>query len=289
VLKARIESGGLELVPVVFNAMSALMAERSGFGCAYVGGASLGYLRGSTEAALTALDFAAVGAEIRAATPLPLIADAGVGWGDPVHMHRFVPLLEAAGYEAIELEDQVVPKRVHHHVGVEHMVPAEEMAAKVREAVAARRSERTIIIARTNALPGDADDALRRCDVYAEAGADMLFPVCGDPEKLRYFGARAPLPLMMMVHPGRSFSSLGLSPDELGSLNFRLVVDAITPFALMFEALASAYDGLRAAPPHDPMLGTLAAANALVGMDRLLDVERRTTEKPGRGESGSRT
>src|SRR4030067_210463 len=78
---------------------------------------------------------------------------------------------EAAGFAAIEIEDQLVPKRAHHHVGIEHMIPMELMAAKVKEAVAARRSAEFVIIARTNAMrASDIDDALRRGEAYRAAG-----------------------------------------------------------------------------------------------------------------------
>ena len=72
-------------------------------------------------------------------------------------------MAEAAGFAAIEIEDQLVPKRAHHHVGIEHMIPIELMAAKVREAVAARRSADFLIVGRTNAMrASNLDDALRR-------------------------------------------------------------------------------------------------------------------------------
>ncbi len=77
--------------------------------------------------------------DIRTACTLPLILDAAPGWGDPMHMHRTINMSEAAGFAAIEIEDQILPKRAHHHAGIEHMVPLELMVEKLREAVAARR------------------------------------------------------------------------------------------------------------------------------------------------------
>jgi|SRR4249920_3179412 2-methylisocitrate lyase-like PEP mutase family enzyme len=75
----------------------------------------------------------------------------------------------------IEIEDQLVPKRAHHHAGIEHMIPMELMAAKVKEAVAARRNPDFLIVARTNAIRASSmDDALRRGDAYKKAGADLV-------------------------------------------------------------------------------------------------------------------
>jgi len=279
-LRARIARPELLFVPAVFDAMSALMAERAGFLAAYVGGATLGYLRAATEAALTPHDFVQTGIDIRSASRLPLVMDGGVGWGDPMHVRRTIRLAEAGGYDAIELEDQVAPKRAHHHVGVEHLVPIEEMVAKIAEAVRARRNPDLLIIARTNAVRRAMDDALRRCDAYAGAGADMLFPIADKPEDRRILGARAPLPLAQMVFPGESFTRMNLSPDDLVQLNYRMLIDGITPFTRQFEALDAAYREMRGVPAEAAATyAIMERANDLVGLPDLLEIELRTTER----------
>src|SRR5712664_942476 len=113
--------------------------------------------------------------DIGAVSSLPLILDGACGYGDPMHMHRTIGMSEAAGFAAIEIEDQLAPKRAHHHAGIEHMIPRELMAAKVKEAVAARRNPDFLIVARTNAIRASSmDDALRRGDAYRKAGAAPL-------------------------------------------------------------------------------------------------------------------
>ena len=93
-----------------------------------------------------------------------------------MHLHRTINMVEAAGFAAIELEDQLLPKRAHHHIGIEYMIPSELMAAKIDEAVKARRDQSFVLIGRTNALNSSTmDDALRRAEAYRAAGADMLF------------------------------------------------------------------------------------------------------------------
>src|SRR2546425_3316222 len=100
--------------------------------------------------------------DIHAVSSLPLILDGACGYGDPMHMHRTIGMSEAAGFAAIEIEDQFVPKRAHHHIGIEHMIPMELMAAKVKEAVAAPRSPGFPIVARTHAMPArPPEDGLR--------------------------------------------------------------------------------------------------------------------------------
>ena len=95
------------------------------FKAIYLSGGSLGWLKCVTEANLTLPEMAQVAVELRSVCKLPIVLDAGGGWGDPAHMHRTIALSEAAGFDAIELEDQLLPRRFHHHVGVEHLVPPE--------------------------------------------------------------------------------------------------------------------------------------------------------------------
>jgi methylisocitrate lyase len=103
--------------------------------------------------------------DIGAVSSLPLIFDAACGFGDPMRMHRTIGMAEAAGFAAIEIEDQLVPKRAHHHIGIEHMIPLELMAAKVREASAARpmRCARAILTTRCAAAKPTAKLALMCC------------------------------------------------------------------------------------------------------------------------------
>ena len=116
---------------------------------------------------------------------------------------------EAAGAAGIEFEDQLLPKRVHHHVGIEHAIPQDLMVAKIREAVAARRDPDFVIIGRTNQIRrGKHDDAMRRAEAYKEAGSDMMFVLAPTAEDLRFVGERLPPPLMLQ--------SLGGGIDSIG-------------------------------------------------------------------------
>jgi 2-methylisocitrate lyase-like PEP mutase family enzyme len=125
--------------PLVLNPLMARMVEAAGFGAGYLGGGATGYQKVALEANLNLTEMRQAALDIRAVSSLPLILDGACGYGDPMHMHRTIGMTEAAGFAAIEIEDQLVPKRAHHHVGIEHMIPMELMAAKVKEAVAARR------------------------------------------------------------------------------------------------------------------------------------------------------
>src|SRR5512134_833658 len=166
---ALMRGNDLIVAPVALNPIMARLAEDAGFKAVYLSGGSLGWLKCVTEANLTLPELAAVALDMRAVCQLPIVLDAGGGWGDPMHVHRTIRLTEAAGFQAIEIEDQLLPRRVEHHVGIEHLVPTEFMVEKIKEALAARTDPDLLIVARTNArrLQG-LDEALRRGEAFKQ-------------------------------------------------------------------------------------------------------------------------
>lgn len=283
-LRTMIEGGDLAVAPVALNPMMARLAEAAGFRALYLSGGSLGWLKCVTEATLTLSEMVQVGVDIRTVCKLPLILDAAGGWGDPMHMHRTIAMSEVAGFAGIEIEDQLLPKRAHHHIGIEHAIPQELMVAKITEAIAARSSRDFVIIARTDAgRTHNLDEALRRAEAYHEAGADMLFVYTHDPDEMRIIGERLPPPLMMFA-PSEGFGGFPLSTRDLASLGFRIAAAPLTGFAAMHRAVRQAYEAL-ARGAIDPLLGPggtipeMKAAHRTAGLDHLLEIERRTTER----------
>jgi methylisocitrate lyase len=198
-----------------------------------------------------------------------------------MHVHRTIRLTEAAGFAAIEIEDQLLPRRVEHHVGIEHLVPTEFMVEKVKEALAARTDPDLLIVARTNArrLHG-LDEALRRGEAFKRAGADMLFVFTRSAEEMRTVGERLPPPLMTFAPPD-GFAEFAMSERELAALGFRIAASSGTAFAAMVKAVRQSYQCL-AQGKIDPFIGKgnveqeMKAAMATTGLDRLLEIERRT-------------
>ena len=175
----------------------ARIAEEAGFKAVYMSGGSLGWLKCVTEANITLPEMVEIAVDIRAVCRLPIILDAGGGWGDPMHVHRTIALTEAAGFAAIEIEDQLLPRRVEHHIGIDNLVDTGHMVDKIMEAIAARTDPNLVIVARTNTRRVHGlDDALRRGDAFHRAGADMLFIYTRDAEEMRFVGERLPAPLM---------------------------------------------------------------------------------------------
>jgi 2-methylisocitrate lyase-like PEP mutase family enzyme len=271
----------LIVAPVALNPIMARLAQEAGFKAVYLSGGSLGWLKCVTEANLTLPELAEVAVDMRAVCKLPIVLDAGGGWGDPVHVHRTITLSEAAGFGAIEIEDQLLPRRVEHHVGIDHLVPTELMLKKIEAARDARTDPDLVIIARTNARRvGGLDEAMRRAEAFHKAGADMLFCYTRSADELRIMGERLPPPLMMFAPPD-GFSTFALSERDLAALGYRLAASSGTAFAAMVKAVRQSYQCL-AQGRMDPFLGPggadkeMKAAQDTCGLDRLLQIERRT-------------
>ena len=283
-LSQLIRGNDLIVAPVALNPIMARMAEEAGFKAIYMSGGSLGWYKCVTEANITLPEMAQVAVDMRAVCALPIILDAGGGWGDPMHVHRTIRLTEAAGFQAIEIEDQLLPRRVEHHVGIEHLVPTEFMVEKIKEALAARTDPDLIIVARTNArrLYG-LDEALRRGEAFKQAGADMLFVFARSAEEMRTIGERLPPPLMIFAPPD-GFAEFALSERELAALGFRIAASSGSAFAAMVKAVRQSYQCL-AQGKIDPFIGKgnveqeMKAAMATTGLDRLLEIERRTMKE----------
>ena len=270
------------VVPLVLDPLSAKLAEAAGFEATYLGGGTLGYVKTGTEANLSLTQMVQTGLEIRAASPLPLILDGQCGWGDAMHMRNTILMTEAAGFAAIEIEDQLMPKRAHHHLNIEHVIPMEHMVEKIKVAVATRRDPDFVIIGRTNAMRSlGLDEALRRAEAYRKAGADVLLILPKTPEEARAIGERIEGPLFYMMMGG--VGSIGMSYDELNKLGYKLINDALTPFYARQKALQLCYEAL-ARGEIDPTVGTAFRevtenVHKLIDLETMLDAERRTVEK----------
>jgi 2-methylisocitrate lyase-like PEP mutase family enzyme len=269
--------------PLVFSPISAMLAEAAGFKALYLGGGSMGYIKCGTEAQLSLTEMAQAAVDIRTVCLLPLILDGACGWGDPMHVQRTIRMSEAARFCAIEIEDQILPKRAHHHIGIEHMVPSELMEQKIRAAVEARTDPDFVIIGRTNALRSTGlDDALRRAEAYKKSGADMLYVTGRRHDEVRALGERLPPPLMYMTGAG-GLATSGFSAADLYALGFRLIVDPTTPLMAAHKALRQCYAAL-VKGEADPLLGPepgkeQQVVHETIKLNHMLAIERATVEK----------
>jgi 2-methylisocitrate lyase-like PEP mutase family enzyme len=230
-LAARLDAAGrnrdIVVAPGVYDALSAGIAAAAGFDTLYLSGAAIAYCRlGRPDIGLVSgTEVAETVALIRDRVACALIVDADTGYGNALNVQRTVRMFEQAGASAIQLEDQVFPKRCGHLSG-KAVIPAAEMAGKIRAAVDARRSAATLIVGRTDAAAIEGiDAAIERGHRYAEAGADILFIEAprsrADLDKIvQSFGDRVPL-LANMVEGGHTPL---LPAGELAGIGFRLVI-----------------------------------------------------------------
>ncbi len=225
--KHRLSQGRIVVAPGVYDALTASLAVRSGFEAVYLSGAAIAYTRlGAPDIGLVSMaEVAETLSLVRERIEAPIIVDGDTGYGNALNVARTVRAFEQAGASAIQLEDQTFPKRCGH-LSDKMLIAAGEMAGKLRAAVDARRSDKTLIIARTDAVASEGfEAAAERARLYASSGADVLFVEA--PRTREQLGAIKSalgdrLPLMAnMVEGGQTPV---LSAQELEGLGFRLVI-----------------------------------------------------------------
>src|SRR5437868_6848639 len=235
----------LIVAPGAYDALSARLIAQAGFPAVYMTGfgtaaSVLGQpdvgLLTMSEMVSRAAAISVVIASVAGDQPLPLIADADTGYGNPINVRRTIHEYERAGVAGLHIEDQVWPKKCGHMEG-KQVIPMEEMVQKVRAAVDARQDPDFVIIARTdaNAVTGF-EDALRRGRVYREAGADVIFiEAPRSMEELQAIVQAFPgVPLL--YNWAESGKTPLLSLDEIRILGFKLV---IFPVSMLFAATSA--------------------------------------------------
>ena len=277
------------VIPGVFNALSARMAERIGFRAAYQSGAALSAgLAGLPDVGLiTQTEFAAEGRYLAQAVSIPVISDADTGFGEALSVERTVRLFESAGLAGLHLEDQQFPKRCGHLSG-KTLVPVDEMIAKIRAAVAARRDESFVIIARTDARGVTGmQDALARARAYAEAGADMIFPEALETqEEFAEFAENCPAPLLA------NMTEFGKSPlleaRDLGEMGYAAVLFPLTAFRAAMQAVQQMLATIYVNGTQLPLLDSLQTRAQLYDLLDYQDFDQRDRSYfGGSGTQGS--
>jgi methylisocitrate lyase len=235
-LRDLIKEKGIVIVPGVYSPIIAMMAERMGFKAVYLSGAALTGLLGMPDLGIITLSEVAMFTRyITERISIPLIVDADTGFGEAINVERAVKELERAGASAIQIEDQVLPKKCGHLTGKE-VVPPEEMIKKIIMAVESRKSDDFLIIARTDARSVEGlEKAIERAVMYYEAGADIIFPEALESiEEFRIFAQKVKAPLLAnMTEFGRSPL---LSAKELEELGYKFVIFPVTTFRASLKA-----------------------------------------------------
>ncbi len=277
-LRAILQSERGVIVPGAANALTARIIADLGFKAIYLTGAGVT----NTHLGLPDLSFVDLSQlaqhtmAIRNITGLPIIVDADTGFGNAVNVTQTVRVLESAGASAIQIEDQVFPKRCGHFDGQE-LIPIEDMRMKISAAVEARRNE-MVVIARTDARAAEGfEAAIERASRYIEAGADMTFVEAPRTvEEMKQIPQRLAAPQMLNLVIG------GKTPmvdrDQAGRMGFSLVLYANVALQAAIKGMQASLTSLHAkgiASEADQLTATFAERQRLVEKDRFDDLSRR--------------
>lgn len=274
------------VAPGVFDMISAKIADRMEFHALYMTGSGTvaSYLGLPDAGIATYTDMVARAARIAGGTTTPLMADADTGYGGLVNVRETVRGYELAGVAAIQIEDQDFPKKCGHLSG-HRLIAAEDMVAKIRVALDSRLSDDTLIIARTDAIKAyGSDEAMRRAEMYVEAGADILFcEAPADVDEMRAIARRfGGVPLLAnMVNGG---ATPVLTPAELAEIGYRIAIFPAAGFLATCQALTSAYTALGTTGNVEDggvRLFPFGEFNDLMGFGDVIEFEDRYTPLDG--------
>jgi methylisocitrate lyase len=240
-LREELRRPGIVLVPGVFNALTALMAQNLGFKAVYVSGAAVTASMALPDLGLITMDeMVRTVKYIVDAVDIPVIVDIDTGYGEALNVMRAVREFEAVGAAGIQLEDQVLPKKCGHLSG-KALIPPEEMAKKIKAAVEARRNPDFVIIARTDAVGVTGfEDAVERAKLYLEVGADVIFPeALRTEEEFKEFAKRVKAPLLA------NMTEFGVSPlipaKRLEEYGYKFVIFPVTALRVAMYAIREVF------------------------------------------------
>lgn len=241
-----LRDGEFVLAPGIFDLISARTADRMGFNAIYMTGYGIAasYLGQPDAGYATYTDMVGRAAQVVERTSTPLIADADTGFGGPLNVQHAVRGYEKAGVQAIQIEDQQFPKKCGHTLG-RLVVPLEDMVTKIKVAAEARSSDDFLIIARTDSRTTlGLDEALRRGEAFAKAGADVIFVESPETvEEMQTICRSIDKPCIAnMVEGGRTPL---LSEAELQDIGYAMAIFPAIGFLATAQALHTAYGALK--------------------------------------------
>jgi len=282
-LKARLQAGDFVLAPGVFDMFSARVADRMGFSALYMTGygVSGSYLGVADAGLVTYTDMVSRARTIAEGTSTPLIADADTGFGGLINVRQTVRGYEAAGVQAIQIEDQEMPKKCGHTPN-RRVVPLKDAVRRIEVAVDARRHDDTMIIARTDARTAlGLDEALKRGEAYARAGADIVFIEAPESaDEFKRIGDRIDAWLLAnMVPTGKSPE---IPQSDLQAWGFDVAIYPAAGMGVACAALQANYDWLQ---KHGSTIDSPVPAfdmkqlHELMGFPEVWEFERRWVEE----------
>ncbi|MEM3306370.1 MAG: methylisocitrate lyase, partial [Saccharolobus sp.] len=230
------------IIPGVFNPFTAILAKKVGFKAVYLSGGALTSSYGLPDIGLISLEEVAdMVRKIKEVVDIPVIVDADTGFGEAINVYRTVKVLEKAGADAIQIEDQRMPKKCGHLEGKEVVEPL-EMVQKIKAALKARKN--AMIIARVDSRGVyNLEDAIERAKIYVEAGADVIFPeALISKEEFAKFAKEVKAPLLA------NMTEFGKTPyikaQEFKEMGYKYVIFPVTLFRVAAKAMKDALEVL---------------------------------------------
>jgi 2-methylisocitrate lyase-like PEP mutase family enzyme len=287
-LRELLASGEFLYMPSAATPLEGRLAEAAGTPLVYTGGYVSGASRAISEPLLTMDEQVRIAGEVARAISVPLIADAGAGFGEPLHTMRTVREFAAAGIAGIHIEDQLYPKRAHYHAYQVHAIPLAEFVAKIK--YACRQRDETdpdfVIIARSDTCREfGLDEAMLRINEAAEVGADLGLVFPRSREEAEAAPRLSAVPLVWVQSRGNRDGRPILPLHELREMGYRGVIDAQIMLGVavhfMKKALAElvangSYTGLS----NDEFVAVRKEIEDLIGLDAYYRIEAETVE-PG--------
>lgn len=285
-LRRLLEAGRLVYMPSAYDALGGRLVEQAGFECAYVGGFVTGGSRATSEPLLTMDEQVRVAGDVAGSISIPLVADGGAGFGEPLHTMRSVREFIRAGVAGIHIEDQLYPKRAHYHKYVAHTVSREDFVDKIRFACKARDEidRDFVVIARTDTCRFEGlDEAATRINMAADAGADMGLVFPRDDDEMKRAPEQCRIPLVYVISRGnRDGRPLPTGP-QLAEMGYAAAIDAITSLLVSFHFNRKALEEVKKSGTYTGMTGeeVVAARQQIedaIGLEGFYEIEEQTVE-----------
>jgi methylisocitrate lyase len=242
------------------------------------------------EPLITMTEQVEVARKLAQAVDIPVRADAGTGYGDPIHVMRTVQEFERAGVAAIHIEDQVFPKRASYHRGLEHVVELDEFLRRLAYALKARRDKDFMIFARTdagNAVNGSWKEAARRARAVKALGVDALSPMARNKDSMERFRQEYPDNDLLLC--GATYFN-GLHPDELRQYGFQIIGYPLVTIVTSIAGVIQMWRGVKETgiASMDPAWAAEVREEiqAAMGLPQFWEIEKETVEAMHKNYSG---
>jgi 2-methylisocitrate lyase-like PEP mutase family enzyme len=286
-LRTLLASGEFLYMPSATTPIEGKLAEAAGAKLVYTGGYATGASRAITEPLLTMDEQVRVAGEVARAVAAPLIADAGAGFGEPLHAMRTVREFAAAGVAGIHIEDQLFPKRAHYHKYVAHAVPLSEFVDKIRWSCRQRdQTDRDfVIIARSDTCREfGLDEALARVNAAAEVGTDLGLVFPRNDDEAAAAPKRAKLPLVWVQSRGNRDGRPIYSLADLKAMGYRACIDAQLLLGVAVHFIKEALDEMLRTGQYtgigdNQFTALRKGIEDMIGLDTYYEVEANTVEK----------